>query len=162
MLRRDLPRDQVGIVFFVADQHHVAFLERKRSRDEVDSFGRVAGKHNFFFLARAKMLRDCCARFVHLARDCFAQDVRASAGARRILLVIFIHRVDHLPRSQRGAGVVEIHNRLAVDSLGEQWEVLSEIFHSVEAESKVTISLAGTRFQSSLVVQKIDKYEQSI
>ncbi|MPN21931.1 hypothetical protein SDC9_169313 [bioreactor metagenome] len=49
-----LPGNEVGVVFFSGDQHHIARPQVQRIGYQIDALGGVAGEDHFFFFGRTQ------------------------------------------------------------------------------------------------------------
>lgn len=103
-----LPGDEVGVVFLIGDEEHIAGFEGKGVRHQVDALGGVAGEDNLFLFVSVEEFGDCDAGIVHLLGHLCCHVVHTAPAASRVLKVVLVHCInDHLG-AQALAGGIEI------------------------------------------------------
>ena len=110
-------------------QDHVPGLEillAPRIRDEVDAFGCPAGEDDFISAAGIDEFRSADAGGFKRGCGAIAQFMDAAMDIGIVVFVVMAERVNHRARFLRCGGVVEIDQRLAVDFLIEDREVLPQ------------------------------------
>ena len=106
-----LPRDDVGVMLHVGEQHLVALMEELPSpalRDQVHGFGGAAGEHDGLGTGRAEEPRELRARALEQLGRLLAQHVEATMGVRVVVRVEVGLRVDHLLRLLGRRGAVQV------------------------------------------------------
>ena len=129
LLADELPRDDVRVVLHLGDEHLVALADiraAERLRDQVDGLGRAAHEDDLARVRRVQELLHLVAGLLVGARRPLAQQVHAAMDVGVVLGVAAHHRVDDGLRLLRRGGVVEIDERLAVDLLVQDGEVLPD------------------------------------
>ena len=124
-LRDQLPRHDVGVVLHARDQDHVAGLQARqgpRIGHQVDREGGAAAQHQFVGTHVEEARQGAARAFVGVG-GLAAQRMHRTADIGVVTPVEGVHRIDHRQRLLRGVGVVEIHQRLAVDFAHQHREV---------------------------------------
>ncbi len=117
------------MVLHLGEQDHVAglrFLVPHDVGDEVDAFGGAAGEDDFVGAAGVDEFRGAGAGGFESGGGAIAQFVDAAMDVGVVVLVIMAQRLDHRARFLRRGGVVEINQRLAMDLLVEDREILAQ------------------------------------
>ena len=122
-----LPRDEVAVMFQLGEQNFVArlqVLQRPSCRDEVDALGGAAGEDDFLRGAGVDELRDAFARgFVGAGRT-IAQFMNTPVNVGVVVLVVALDRIKDGTGLLRCGGAVEVDERMAVDFLIKDREIL--------------------------------------
>lgn len=129
LLGEQLPGHQIAVVLHLGGQDHIACLEVRTSPglgDEVDALCCSAGEDDLF-LARIEEGGHLAACGLILIRRTIAQFMQAAMHIRIVTLVVAHESIDHLAGLLRGRGVVEIDERMAVDFLVQDREVLAKL-----------------------------------
>ncbi|SLE02389.1 Uncharacterised protein [Mycobacteroides abscessus subsp. massiliense] len=126
LLRNQLPRNDIGVVFQVGDDDLVAVpqvLAAPGIGHQIDGLGGAAHEDDVLvgFGAQELAGRPACV-LVRVGGAC--RQLMCGAVDVRVLVLVEVHQpVDHGLGLLRGGGVVEPDQRLAVDGLGQDGEV---------------------------------------
>ncbi|MCY1203121.1 hypothetical protein D9M72_146200 [compost metagenome] len=127
-LARQLPRHDIGMVLHRADQDLVARAQTlaESCRHQVDRLGGAAHEHDFFAPGGVDQVSHCVARGLIGICGALAQGMHAAVdiGVERGIVMRF--GIDHALRLLGGGGVVQIDQRLAVDGLAQDREILPQ------------------------------------
>ena len=125
-----LPRDDVGVMLHVGEQHLVALMEELPPPalcDQVHGFGGAAGEHDVLGTGRAEEPREVRARALEQLGRLLAQHVEATMGVRVVVRVEVGLRVDHLLRLLGRRGAVQVDHRPIAHRAREDREVLADL-----------------------------------
>ena len=114
LLRKQLPRHQVGVVLHLRDEHGVALAHVRappRVRDQVDRLGGVLREHDLLE-GRPDPVRDGPPRGLERLGRLLRQRVDAAMDVRVVLGQCTGERVEHDPRLLRRRGAVEVAQRV--------------------------------------------------
>ena len=100
--------------------------ERPGERDEVDAFGSTASENDFLRGAGVDKLRGAFARGFVGAGCAVAQFVDAAVDVCIIVFVVADDGIDDLPGFLAARRAVEVNERVAIDFLIEDREVISQ------------------------------------
>ena len=128
-LRDVLPGDEVRVVLELGDEDDVPRAEVReppRVRDEVDALGGVADEDHLARGRRVQQHANLLARGLEALRRALRELVDAAVDVRVRGLVERLHRLEHLPRLLGARGGVEVRERLSVELLLEDREVLAQ------------------------------------
>ena len=124
--RHQLPGHDIGVVFQPGDQHPVARLQGAAPpavRHQVDGGGGAAGPDELFrFRAGEKAGHGVPGLLEGVGRT-VAQGVDAAVYVGIVMAVIVTDRLDHARGLLGGGGIVQVHQRMAVDLLVQDGEV---------------------------------------
>jgi len=145
LLADHLPRHDVGMVLEFGDEYLVPGTEaraRVALRDKIDRLGRSASENDLIRLCGIqKPLHGDASRLVR--RGPFrAQGVHAAMDVGVLELVVSAQALDDDTRLLRRRGVVDIHERLAVDAPVEDGEVLADL---LDDKRRATVRYSGHR-----------------
>ena len=111
------------------EQNHVAGFQVFRAPgtgDEVDALGGAARENDFLGAAGVDEFGGARPGGFVTGRGAIAQFMDAAMDVGIVVFVIMHQRVNHRARFLRRGGVVEINQRLAVDLLVEDREILAQ------------------------------------
>ena len=126
-----LPGNDVGVMFESRDQNLIARLHARadeRLRNEVDGLRRTAHEDDLFRVTRIDESANHIASAFVGVRRALTQGVHATVDVGVVVFVIVADRLDHLAGALAGGGVVQIHERFAIDPLIEDGEVATDRF----------------------------------
>ncbi|MNS92519.1 hypothetical protein D3C72_1266610 [compost metagenome] len=130
-LAHQLPRHDIGVVLHRADQDLVARAQAlaKACCHQVDRLGRAAHEHDFLAPGGVDQVSHRVARGLVGIGGALAQGMHAAVdiGVERGIVMRF--GIDHALRLLGGGGVVQIDQRLAVDGLAQDGEILAQPLH---------------------------------
>ncbi len=101
-------------------------LAAPRVGDEVDRLGGVAREHDLVRVGDADEPGDLGARLLVLGRRLLADRVDPAMDVRVVLAVVGVHRLEHGARLLRRRRGVEVHQRVPVDLLVQDREVVAQ------------------------------------
>ncbi len=130
LLAQHLPGNDVGVMFQAGDDDFVARFDVVAApalRDQVDAFGGSANEDDLFGGARVEEPLHLGARLFVGLRGALAKLMHAAVDVGAIHFVELDDGVDDGARLLRGGGVIEIDERLAVDGLLEDGEILADL-----------------------------------
>ena len=126
LFAQQLPRHDVGVVFQRRNQNLIAGLEaraRKALRHQIHRLGRAADENDFLGVASIdEPPHGLAGAFIRIG-GALAQRMNATMHVGMIVLVITADRIDHGFGPLAGRGVVQVHQRLAIDVLMQHREV---------------------------------------
>src|SRR5947208_2160073 len=123
--RRQLPRNDVRVVFELGDEHLVAGPQRAPDRlgQKAEAVGRPAREDDLLAVLGADEPLDTVARGLVELRGLLAERVDGAVDVGVAPRVVLAHRLDHRPRPLARRGRVEVDERVAVDNPLEDREV---------------------------------------
>ena len=127
-----LPGDDVGVVLHRRDDDLVAglhVLAAPGTADQVDAFGGAADEDQFIFAARIQKALGLGAGFLVGGGGALGELVNAAVDVGAVHFVEAADGIDHRERLLGGGGAIQIHQRLAVDVLLEDREILPDPLH---------------------------------
>ena len=126
-----LPGHDIGVVLQRGDQNLVAGLQpfaAQALRHQVDAFGGALGEDHFL-AGGVDERRQVRAGRLEAGRGVVAEIVRRPVHVAVHGAVVLTHRVDHHLRFLGGGGVIQVHQRLAVDLLVQHRELRAQGVH---------------------------------
>src|SRR5881394_851772 len=123
-----LPRDDVRVVLHGRDDDLIAGANELATitmHDEIDAFGSAAHEDTFLYVARVDEALHLFARSLISSRRPHAQIVHPAMNVRVFLLKILRAAFNHNGWDLRRRGIVQIHERLAVNVLGQYGKVFA-------------------------------------
>ena len=130
-LRDHLPGDEVAVVFQLGEENDIAGLEivqRPGFSDEIDAFGGAAREDDFLRGASVDEPGDSFAGAFVGGGGAIAQLVDAAMDVRILVLVVVLDGLEDGARFLGGGAVVEVDQRMSVDLLAEDGEILAKLF----------------------------------
>ena len=149
----ELPWDEVAVVFHACEQDHVTFLEelcRPDLGDEIDALCRAAREDDLVRAGRTNETGNLLARSFKGIRRAVAQFMQSAVHVRVILLVIACQRRDDLAWFLARGGVVEVHQRLAIDLLMQDGKIGAQVGDVRHVEGLTTIPIPVLQAPASL------------
>ena len=127
-----LPGDDVRVMFHRRDNDLVAGADELTTiavHYEVDALGGAAHKDAFFCIARVQETLHLLARSLISRRGFLTEVVYAPMNVRVLLFDILAAAIDHDLRHLRRRAIVQIDERLTVDSLMQYGKVFADLFN---------------------------------
>ncbi len=116
-LRQLLPGHDVRMVLHLGEQNFIARLDVRLAptvRHQIDAFGGAVREDHFLARCGIDELANFLPRFFVQIGRLIAQPMNAPMHVGVSAGVHVHHRIDHLPRSLRRGGIIQIDQRLAV------------------------------------------------
>jgi hypothetical protein len=120
------------VVLHPGDEHFVAGFQIRAPpalSDEIDAFRTALGEHDLASIGGVDEARHGGPSCLVGARRTLAQQVCRPVNVRVVVTIVGLKGVENLPRLLRRIGVVEIDERLAVNQLAEDREILADFLH---------------------------------
>ena len=126
-----LPRDHVGVVLHLGDEHRLAGLQQAAVAvgEQVDRLGAVLGEHDLVAGGRVHQARDGVAGALVGVGGPLAHPVQAAMHVGVLLAHRVGHRVDDGGRLHRGGGAVQEHQGFAMHGLRQDREFGADALH---------------------------------
>ena len=129
LLGQYLPRNKIAVVFHFGEQDDIAgfkVFSAPGGGNEINAFGGAAGENDLIGVARVDEFGRPGAGGFKGNRGAVAQFMNAPMNVGVVVLVIMHQRVDDGAGLLRGGGVIKINQRLAMDILVQNPEILSQ------------------------------------
>ncbi len=127
--RDQLPGHEVAVVLHFREENHIACpqeLPTPSVRDEIDALGRPTGKDDFIGARGVDVSGHACARFLVGLGRAGAERVQTTMHIRVVVLVVARDRFNDRARLLRRRCVIKINQRLPVNFLVENREILTD------------------------------------
>jgi hypothetical protein len=128
-LAQHLPGHNVGVVLHVGDDDLIPGLDEAAAEGrshQVDALGCPAGKDDLFAVARIDELPYRFTGCLVFSGGFLSQGVNTPVNVGVVTLVIRVYRLNHGAWLLGGSRIIEVHQRLAVDRLVQDREILAD------------------------------------